>query len=116
MSVRERVIASRLLEMIEADKEYADAIGLSGSMERTGKKGGTNKTADKADKEFARKDQTKPMSMSRKTRRTRSDCRVGSFEKKRGIPAGSIRHSNGRDVRSDMKLGTLRKQVAKGIF
>lgn len=51
-----------------------------------------------------------------KTRKTRSDCRVGSFEKKRGIPAGSIRHTNGRDVRSDMKIGTLRKQIAKGIF
>lgn len=48
-------------------------------------------------------------------RKTRSDCRVGTFEKK-GIPAGSIRHTNGRDVRSDMKIGTLRKQVTKGIF
>lgn len=49
-------------------------------------------------------------------RRVRSDCRVGTLEKKRGLPAGSIRHSNGRDVRSDMKVGTLRKQMEKGIF
>lgn len=49
-------------------------------------------------------------------RKTRSDCRVGTFEKKNGIPSGSIRHTNGRDVRSDMKIGTLRKQIAKGIF
>ncbi len=51
-----------------------------------------------------------------KDRKTRSDCRVGSFEKKKGIPHGSIRHTNGRDVRSDMKIGTLRKQVEMGIF
>lgn len=49
-------------------------------------------------------------------RKTRSDCRVGTFERKKGIPAGSIRHTNGRDVRSDMKIGTLRKQVKKGVF
>lgn len=49
-------------------------------------------------------------------RKTRSDCKVGTFEKKKGIPAGSIRNTNGRDVRSDMKIGTLRKQVTKGIF
>lgn len=49
-------------------------------------------------------------------RKTRCDCKVGTFEKKKGIPAGSIRHTNGRDVRSDMKIGTLRKQVTKGIF
>lgn len=49
-------------------------------------------------------------------RKTRSDCRVGTFEKKKGIPAGSIRHTNGRDVRSDMKIGTLRKQMSKGKF
>lgn len=51
-----------------------------------------------------------------KQRQTRSDCRVGSFEKKRGLPPGSIRHSNGRDVRSDMKIGTLRKQIETGKF
>lgn len=49
-------------------------------------------------------------------RKTRSDCRVGTFEKKRGLPAGTIRHSNGRDVRSDMKIGTLRKQQAQGKY
>lgn len=49
-------------------------------------------------------------------RKVRSDCKVGTFEKKRGLPAGSIRHTNGRDVRSDMKIGTLRKQIEKGIF
>jgi len=46
-------------------------------------------------------------------RKTRSDCRIGTFEKKTGLPAGSIRHPNGRDVRSDMKMGTLRKQAEK---
>lgn len=43
-------------------------------------------------------------------RKDRSDITVGSFEKKHGLPPGSIRHPDGRDVRSDMKLGTLRKE------
>lgn len=43
-----------------------------------------------------------------KIRKTRSDCRVGTFEKTRGIPAGAIRNPNGRDARSDKKIGTLR--------
>lgn len=46
-------------------------------------------------------------------RKTRSDCRVGIFEKTRGIPAGSIRNPNGRDARSDKKIGTLRKEYGK---
>lgn len=49
-------------------------------------------------------------------RKTRSDCTVGTLEKKHGLPAGSIRHSNGRDTRSDMKIGTLRKQVKDGKY
>jgi hypothetical protein len=28
-------------------------------------------------------------------RKTRSDCTVGTFEKKYGLPAGSIRNANG---------------------
>ncbi len=43
-------------------------------------------------------------------RKTRSDCTVGSFEKSRGLPPGSIRNSNGRDTRSDKKIGTIRKE------
>lgn len=49
---------------------------------------------------------------AKKTRKVRSDCKVGTFEKKHGI-SGAIRHSNGRDVRSDMKIGNLRKERAK---
>lgn len=48
----------------------------------------------------------------KKTRKVRSDCKVGTFEKKHGIE-GAIRHSNGRDVRSDMKIGNLRKEHSK---
>lgn len=47
-------------------------------------------------------------------RKTRSDCRVGTFEKTRGLPAGSVRNPNGRDARSDKKIGTLRKDFGKG--
>lgn len=46
-------------------------------------------------------------------RKTRSDCRGGTFEKTRGIPAGSIRNPNGRDARSDKKIGTLRKEYGR---
>jgi hypothetical protein len=48
-----------------------------------------------------------------KTRKTRSDCTVGTFEKKHGLPAGSIRNKDGRDTRSDKKIGTLRKESEK---
>lgn len=46
-------------------------------------------------------------------RKTRSDCRVGTFEKTRGLPAGSLRNPNGKDTRSDKKIGTLRKDWNK---
>ena len=45
--------------------------------------------------------------------KTRSDCRVGTFEKTRGIPSGSLRNPNGRDAHSDKKIGTLRKDYKK---
>lgn len=38
-----------------------------------------------------------------KMRKTRSDCRVGTFEKKHGLPPGTIRNKDGRDTRSDKK-------------
>ena len=37
-------------------------------------------------------------------RKTRSDCTVGAFEKKHGLPAGTIRNPNGRDTRGDKKI------------
>jgi hypothetical protein len=40
----------------------------------------------------------------KKTRKTRGDYTVGSFEKKHGLPAGTIRNKDGRDTRSDKKL------------
>ena len=45
-----------------------------------------------------------------KPRKTRSDCRVGTFEKKHGLPSGTIRNKNGRDTRSDKKIGKIRKE------
>lgn len=44
------------------------------------------------------------------TRKTRSDCTVGTFEKKHGLPPGTIRNDDGRDTRSDKKIGTIRKE------
>lgn len=45
------------------------------------------------------------------SRQIRSDCTIGSLEKKLRIPAGSFRNPNGRDMRSDKLLKTLRKQL-----
>ena len=46
-------------------------------------------------------------------RKTRSDYRVGTFEKTRGIPAGSIRNPNGRYARSNKKIGILCKEYGR---
>lgn len=46
-------------------------------------------------------------------RKTRSDCTVGTFEKKTGLPPGTIRNKDGRDTRSDKKIGTIRKEAEK---
>ena len=46
-------------------------------------------------------------------RKTRSDCRVGSFEKKHGLPPGTIRNKNGRDTRSNKTIRALRKEYEK---
>lgn len=46
-------------------------------------------------------------------RKTRSDCTVGTLEKKCGLPAGTIKNENGRDTRSDKKIGTIRKEGKK---
>lgn len=43
-------------------------------------------------------------------RKTRKDCTVGSFEKKYGLPPGTFRNEDGRDTRSDKKIGTIRKE------
>lgn len=51
--------------------------------------------------------------MSEIHRKTRSDCRVDTFERKEGLPPGTIRNSNGRDTRGDCRIGTLRKRAMK---
>lgn len=43
-------------------------------------------------------------------RRDRSDMKVGTFEKKHGLPPGTIRSKQGKDVRSDARLGTIRRK------
>lgn len=46
-------------------------------------------------------------------RKIRSDCTVGTLEKKYGLPPGTIRNPDGRDTRSDKKVGTIRKEAEK---
>ena len=38
-------------------------------------------------------------------RKTRSDCTVGTLERKNGLPPGTVRNNNGRDTRSDKQIG-----------
>lgn len=45
-------------------------------------------------------------------RQTRSDCTVGTFEKKNGAP-GTIRNKDGRDTRSDKLIGAIRRDDKK---
>ena len=46
-------------------------------------------------------------------RKNRSDCTVGTFEKKYRLPVGTIRNKSGRDTRSDKRIGTIRNEALK---
>ena len=46
-------------------------------------------------------------------RKDRSDMKIGTFEKKHGLPPGTMRSKEGRDIRSDAKIGTIRKRTKK---
>jgi hypothetical protein len=46
-------------------------------------------------------------------RKDRSDMKVGTFEKKHGLPPGTIRNKDGRDIRSDARLKTVREKEEK---
>jgi hypothetical protein len=46
-------------------------------------------------------------------RKAKSNTRVGKLEKDLGLPPGTIRNPDGRDTRSDKKIGTIRKQKGK---
>ena len=48
-------------------------------------------------------------------RKTRSDCTVGTLEKKYGLPAGTIRNKDGRETHSDKLVGTIRKDAERKI-
>ena len=46
-------------------------------------------------------------------RKTRSDCTVGTFEKKHDLPPGTLRNKDGRDTRSDKKQGPSEKNIKR---
>ena len=46
-------------------------------------------------------------------RKVRSDKTVGRVEQDLGLSTGAIRNNDGRDSRSDKKLGTIRKEQGK---
>ena len=51
--------------------------------------------------------------MAGKVRKDRKDMTVDTFEKKHGVPPGTVRNPDGRDTRGDKKLGTIRKEREK---
>jgi len=61
--------------------------------------------------------QTKPIIVERRVRnmprKVRSDKTVGNVEKDLGLSTGAIRNKDGKDTRSDKKLGTIRKEQNK---
>lgn len=46
-------------------------------------------------------------------RQTRSDCTVGAFEKKYGLPKGTLRHKDGRKMRDDKTIDSVRREAEK---
>lgn len=48
---------------------------------------------------------------TKKVRIVRKDCRVDTFEKKYGLPPGTIRNKDGRDTRGDKLIGTIRREA-----
>ena len=50
-----------------------------------------------------------------KVRQTRSDCTVETYEKKHGLPYGTIRNNNGRKARKDKTIGSVRKEKGGGF-
>jgi hypothetical protein len=50
---------------------------------------------------------------TKKARKDRSDMTVATFEKKHGVPPGTVRNPDGRDTRGDKTLKTIRKGAAK---
>lgn len=46
-------------------------------------------------------------------RRTRSDCTVGTYERKHDLPRGTIRNTSGRKARKDKTLKAVRKEWGK---
>lgn len=46
-------------------------------------------------------------------KKTRSDCTVGSFEKKTGLPFGTLRNESGRKMRKDKTIGAIRAEAKR---
>lgn len=51
-----------------------------------------------------------------KVRKTRSDCTVGTYEKKYKMPKGTIRNPDGKKARKDKTLRALRKDYPDHEF
>jgi len=59
------------------------------------------------------------MAFSTGVRKVRKDCTVGTFERTRGLPPGTVRNTNGRDTRSENLIGTIWKDtdgLTKKVF
>lgn len=50
-----------------------------------------------------------------KVRKTRSDCTVGTYERKHDLPTGTLRNSDGRKARKDKPLKPFEKKLEATI-
>lgn len=111
MGVRERILSVRLFDRITQNQVYANKIGITAVMQEAN-------TDIQLRKQISTYSIANSKSLSEEdkimAKRLRSDCRVGTAEKNLGLPAGTFRNKNGRDTRSDKKIGTIRKEHNKG--
>ena len=87
MTARSRIALIQLDEKLQRNPELARELGIAVIFE-------------KGDGHMA-------------ARKTRSDCRVDTLEKKMGLPPGTIRNKDGRKTRKDKMVGTIRKEAQK---
>lgn len=98
MDIGQRILRCRLIDEMAKDEAFSLELGLTNASRYMGKIKHIS-TKRKGDIQMPRK--------------VRKDCTVGAFEKTRGLPPGTIRNPNGRDTRSDKKIGTIRKEAEK---
>lgn len=111
----ERLSRLRFIALAEKHPEFSKSIGLETVPKAIGKTI-SETTPFREPPAAAAAGKTTAIIREENTmaRKIRSDCRIGTLEKRFGLGGGAFRHPSGRDIRSDMKLGTLRNLTKKG--